>query len=656
MLRNFSDRDSGSRGGYPQSGDREGNSRGYPQSGDRDGGSRNFSDRDGGSRNFGDRDGGSRNFGGRDGGSRNFGDRDGGSRNFGDRDGGSRNFGDRDGGSRNFGDRDGGSRNFGDRDGGSRNFADRDGGSRGFPPSGDREGGSRDNLQSAEGGSKGFGDRVGGWGADRENRSGGDEGYNRRHTGGSSFGQSSSRSNNYSRPQAEERPAHLRLNILPKGSTIPSDNANVPAIAEKPVGKSGDKWSTIFKNSDEPPAESSSGQDARSERINDGPARVSNDNVRERRDFRDSDRGDRPERSMGSYGDRSGNSGSYRGGRGDSRGDDVVIDDPRFAGKFGSSSAGSSGASYGRGDARGSFGGDRGGDSRPGRYEGGGGGGIFGGGGRYEGGGRYGDRYPDSVAYDPSAPLPTAPRSQMSSAPPPPPILSTGPSPVALKAAEDAKAAKAAKKLEREEAERRAKEAKEAAASAAAAALEKKKTDHAIALAAASDALATGLTGNALLSHINGIDPKPSAGALLKEILSKHDISEVSSWKWFKKDQYGDVLVALVAGSVPSQVAVLFSVQEYCFERKFPKVEIDGKTRKLIELLFTLLLTSNIVDPEGYIAWIDDDDAADMPGRTDAVVQIGPFIQTVRESLIDEFDEEEDEEIDAPRECIVNVR
>lgn len=229
----------------------------------------------------------------------------------------------------------------------------------------------------------------------------------------------------------------------------------------------------------------------------------------------------------------------------------------------------------------------------------------------------------------------------------------TGPTPAELRAAAEAeqKAAKATKKQEREEADRKAKEAKAAAAEEAALALEKAKTEQAIALAAATDALATGLKGNSLLVHVNSVPVKPTGAAILKGLLGQ--VESVTASKWWVKEEYGEALQGLLANSAKAQVAALYAVQAYCHEKKFPKVEVKGKPTKVIEVIFAVLMNSNIVEPDSFVAWADDENLAEVPGRVDAIVQTTSFIQSIRDLDLQEFDDDaEDDDIDAPREYV----
>lgn len=233
-------------------------------------------------------------------------------------------------------------------------------------------------------------------------------------------------------------------------------------------------------------------------------------------------------------------------------------------------------------------------------------------------------------------------------------VAPAGPTPAELRVIAEAeqKAAKAAKKLEREEADRKAKEAKAAAAAEAAAALEQAKTDQAIALAAATDALATGLKGSALLVHVNSVPVKPTGAAILKGVLGQ--VESVTASKWWVKEEYGEALQGLLVNSAKAQVEALYAVQAYCHEKKFPKVEVKGKPTKVIEVIFAVLMNSNIVDPDSFVAWADDDNAGDVGGRVDAIVQTTSFIQSIRDLDLQEFDDEadNDDDIDAPREYV----
>jgi hypothetical protein len=225
-----------------------------------------------------------------------------------------------------------------------------------------------------------------------------------------------------------------------------------------------------------------------------------------------------------------------------------------------------------------------------------------------------------------------------------------GPTPEEIKAAEEAKAAKAAKAAARAEAEQKAKEAKEAAEEAARIAKEQAAAAAVVAASAADEAYGSGKKGEALATHVSGMATKPTAAALAAVVLSK--LEDGTSLKWCSLAEYGAALKAAAADDAKGQAALLHAVQKHLNglqPTKFPKTEIKGKPKAVVEAIFQLLYANEIVDPAGFYEWADDDD--DTNGKVTAVVQTTSFFQFLREADEDGGDEEEeeDEEIDAPR-------
>jgi hypothetical protein len=219
----------------------------------------------------------------------------------------------------------------------------------------------------------------------------------------------------------------------------------------------------------------------------------------------------------------------------------------------------------------------------------------------------------------------------------------------ASKAEEEKKAAKAAKAAERAEAERKAKEAKEAAAEQARAAAEAERAAFSVAAEAAAVAYATGKKGDALTEHVKGMEQKPSGAALVAEVLSK--LSDPLSIKWTSKAEYGAVLKQLIAGDIKAQTATLFAIQAHYNAHKFPKIDVKGKATGIIEVVFKLLYSADIVEHAGLQAWADDDNEEN--GKLTAVVQTTSFFLLLNEEEDgDGEEEEEEEEIDAPRQTI----
>jgi hypothetical protein len=228
------------------------------------------------------------------------------------------------------------------------------------------------------------------------------------------------------------------------------------------------------------------------------------------------------------------------------------------------------------------------------------------------------------------------------------PLPTLGPSAdeeAAAKAAKEKE--KQAKKAAREEAERKAleekaaaKAAKEAEIAAAAAAAE-------AALSVASAVFASRKVGVELAEHTAKLALKPTAAALLTEILKNLSEAEVQALKWCVPAQYGAALKELV-GNAKDQLAVIYACQKYCHAHQFPKV--GEKKSPLIQLMFQVLYKYDICNEDGFSAWSDDD--ADLPGRVNATVQTTSFMAVLFEPQeADEEDEDaEADEIDAPRE------
>jgi hypothetical protein len=325
-------------------------------------------------------------------------------------------------------------------------------------------------------------------------------------------------------------------------------------------------------------------------------------------------------------GDRGGYRGGDRGGRGG--GDREWENDPRFAGKFGREM--NPRYNNDRGDRRGGDRGDRGG--------------------------------PDSSSWD--APLPTAPKASLdggkvnnaSSASPIPIFKEKVVPPKAPKNEKkqeevetDSKTEKQ-KKAEKRKAEEETRKAKIEADNAA---KEEKQNRHSSSYSAVIDNIKSGLKGKALTDQVKatiGEETALSPDGVLKAILHSLNEEEYTT-KWYDQATYGNVLAASSKKTTKDELALLYTVQEYCHSKKFPKIEMKGgSSKKLIELLITNLLVGEFVDVEGIIAWADDENDDDFPGRADAIIQTTGMVATLRASLADEESEvDSDEDFDAPQ-------
>jgi hypothetical protein len=336
-------------------------------------------------------------------------------------------------------------------------------------------------------------------------------------------------------------------------------------------------------------------------------------------------------RGGGGGGDRGGYRGGDRGGRGGDRGGDREWEnDPRFAGKFGR-------------EMNPRYNNDRGGDRR-------GGGGDRGGG-------------PDSSSWD--APLPTAPKASLdggkvNNA------SSASPIPIFKEKVVPPKAPKNEKKQEDEtttdgktekqkkaEKRKQEEETRKAKIEAENAAKEEKQNRHSSSYSAVIDSIKSGLKGKALTEQVKatlGEENSLSPDGVLKAIL--HSLNEEDYiTKWYDQATYGNILAASSNKTTKDELALLYTIQEYCHSKKFPKIEMKGgSSKKLIELLITNLLVGEFVDVEGIIAWADDENDDDIPGRADAIIQTTGMVATLRSSLVDEESEvDSDEDFDAPQ-------
>ena len=208
------------------------------------------------------------------------------------------------------------------------------------------------------------------------------------------------------------------------------------------------------------------------------------------------------------------------------------------------------------------------------------------------------------------------------------------------------KQAKAAQRLEQEKKLKEEKEAKEAALQAA---KEAKTAAEASATKVATEIVATGKKGDALSGHIKSLEVSTTVSAFVKEVLSK--LSTATDLTWCKQSEYGGALKTLGAiHGIKAQVDALYAIQAYCHNIKFPKIDSKGQPKYYIELLFQVLYGNELIEDAAFQAWADDDND-EYPGRVNAIVQTTAFISFLNEAP-DADEQDEDEEIDAPREFI----
>ena len=209
------------------------------------------------------------------------------------------------------------------------------------------------------------------------------------------------------------------------------------------------------------------------------------------------------------------------------------------------------------------------------------------------------------------------------------------------------KQAKAAQRLEQEKKLREEKEAKEAALRAA---KDAKVAAEASATKVATEIVAIGKKGDALSSHIKSLEVSTTPSAFVREVLSK--LSNGTDLTWCKQSEYGSALKALgEIHGIKAQVDALYAIQLYCHNIKFPKVDSKGQPKYYIEVLFQVLYGNELIEDAAFQAWADNDDD-EYPGRVNAIVQTTAFISFLNEAPDADEQEEEDEEVYAPKEFI----
>lgn len=212
--------------------------------------------------------------------------------------------------------------------------------------------------------------------------------------------------------------------------------------------------------------------------------------------------------------------------------------------------------------------------------------------------------------------------------------------PTDVKVKEKSKAEKTLENNARQEAQKRAMEEK-------AAAVEAGKVNKALKESCAETCLGSALKGSDLTALIASSVAKTTGSALLSVLLSKQ--ADPHDFKWYKDTEFGNSLKFLLADKKEDQIEALYVIQAHFHKLNFPKVEIKGVSRNLIDVVFQALYKVEIIDDLSFLDWVEDDND-EVPGKLNAVVQTTQFISFLRES--DVQSEDEDDEVDAPREIV----
>ena len=171
--------------------------------------------------------------------------------------------------------------------------------------------------------------------------------------------------------------------------------------------------------------------------------------------------------------------------------------------------------------------------------------------------------------------------------------------------------------------------------------LKRLENEEAVAKTVVTDIIGTGLKGAELCSYIEKLEVIPTGSVLISEVLL--NLEDPLSTAWCTRSEYGSAIAILVSGNSKAQIRALNEIQLHCNKLMFPKVDARG----LIEILFELCYTQEVIEYEGFIAWSEDN--AEVPGKINAIVQTTNFIRLLSEhDFDDDENENEGEEIDAP--------
>lgn len=211
---------------------------------------------------------------------------------------------------------------------------------------------------------------------------------------------------------------------------------------------------------------------------------------------------------------------------------------------------------------------------------------------------------------------------------------------------EDEEAAKARiEKKKREEEEKRLAEQKEAEEAAA-----KKTAEEAAAAEKAAKAAA--VEGELLSTFASGTkvgaDLKawcdeqgsllPSVQKLVYSVLTQTQKENPDpECAWAEPGKHGSALLSMVEDNALAQVEVLWAIQDFCNDLKFPKVSGEN----LVQSMFRAMYKYDLADSDSFDAWKEDMSPAHDNGKGKAIIQTMDWF-----TWLEEDDEEEEEEYD----------
>lgn len=104
---------------------------------------------------------------------------------------------------------------------------------------------------------------------------------------------------------------------------------------------------------------------------------------------------------------------------------------------------------------------------------------------------------------------------------------------------------------------------------------------------------------------------------------------------WAEPSQYGTALLSLVSDSLVKQTEILFGIQRFCYDAKFPRVNNEG----LVQAMFRGMYKFDLAEPEAFDAWKEDESPEHNDGKGTAIIQTMDWF-----NWLEEDDEEEDED------------
>lgn len=104
---------------------------------------------------------------------------------------------------------------------------------------------------------------------------------------------------------------------------------------------------------------------------------------------------------------------------------------------------------------------------------------------------------------------------------------------------------------------------------------------------------------------------------------------------WAEPSQYGTALLSLVSDNLVKQMEILFGIQKFCYDVKFPRVNNEG----LVQAMFRGMYKFDLAEPEAFDAWKEDESLEHNDGKGTAIIQTMDWF-----NWLEEDDEEEDED------------